>query len=254
MDGPERIPDREAQDQSNAAVGDGGIRGHSRRKCQRGDRQSRRYVGLRIPWPVADVAAIRPCRARSMSSFPRSSTSAPSRRPAIRTRARARVTNWTHGPVATGAFRRISRLTCACRSTHIPTTRGAGTTTVPRSPAPSVITTSCSSRLSTLPTPRRWLRHRGYEQGNAWAVEMSGAPPIHRALRRFGGFRSLRAAGDLSRQLQLLERHPDRHAGTIRAAARLPGRQRQPPPSTSGRTRPATAWHSPPCGGSRPTH
>ena len=69
---------------------------------------------------------------------------------------------------------RLLRATCGCRSTPIPTIRGASATTAPSSPARWVFATSCSSRLSIRRTPRRSAPRRGYDEGNAWAVELSG--------------------------------------------------------------------------------
>ena len=64
----------------------------------------------------------------------------------------------------------------------------------------------------------------GYEEGNAWALEVSGRYPFNERFAVSAGVRSLRSRRHLRRQLQLLERDPDGHARALRAAAGLPGR------------------------------
>ena len=81
----------------------------------------------------------------------------------------------------------------------------------------------------------------GYEEGNAWAVELSGRHRINERFVDLGGLRPLRPRRDLPRQLQLLERHADGDAQALRAAARLPRRGRQRRRALRRRIRSATA-------------
>ena len=191
-DSPERYPacDPTRANADRDCRHSGSLHGRTagaRRFRERVHRQPRRHFGFRVPRAVTDARQTRrPGLARRR--IPQGVLRRRVRRDLrIRTRARARRSKWISGPAATGACRKIFRATCGCRSTPIPTIRAASATTAPSSPRTVGYRNQLYLAAIYSPNTKAIGSSAGYEEGNAWAVEIVRTPSAQRAFLDFCG-------------------------------------------------------------------